>query len=405
MQVERRGWRELTAPVGEGDPTAVELSVVMPCLNEAETIGRCIAAAKTALAVHRINGEVIVADNGSTDGSIELATAALVRVVAVEAKGYGNALMGGIRAARGQFVVMGDADASYDFGEIPAILAKLRDGFDLVQGCRMPAGGGRIEPGAMPLLHRILGNPMLTALGRRWFGVPVHDIQCGLRGFKRAFWFTLDQQCTGMEFSSEMLIKAALKRGRIGESPITLHRDGRTAHAPHLRTFRDGWRNLRFYLLFSPRWLFLMPGLALLAFGALGYALALPGVSIGAATFDAHTLLFGSLSIILGYQSVLFAVLTRLFGTVEGFLPEDPRFIRWFDIFNLERGLLVGAVAAVLGVIFLVLAVTRWYQVDFGRLDYGRTMRIVIPGVTLTALGVETILSSFLISIIGLKRR
>jgi len=404
MHLDRRGWRELTPPVADSDDT-IELSVVMPCLNEVETLPTCIRAAQGALASAGINGEIVIADNGSTDGSVEVAAALGVRVVAVDAKGYGSALTGGIRAARGRYVIMGDADASYDFGEIPAILAKLLGGYDLVQGCRLPSGGGRIEPKAMPFLHRVWGNPMLTALGRWWFGVPIHDIQCGLRGFGRAFWFSLDQRCTGMEFSSEMLIKASLKRGRLGEVPITLHRDGRTAHRPHLRTFRDGWRNLRFYLLFSPRWLFLVPGLLLAALGALAYLVALPGLTIGSATFDAHTLLYGSLSLILGYQSILFAVLTRLFGTVEGFLPEDPRFVRWFEVFNLERGLLAGALAVVVGVAFLAFAVTRWFQVDFGRLDYGRTMRIVIPGVTLTALGVQTVLSSFFLSIIGLARR
>jgi glycosyltransferase involved in cell wall biosynthesis len=405
MRVERRGWRELTPPIADAAGEPIEVSVVMPCLNEAETIGRCIDAARGALAAHHLSGEIIIADNGSTDGSVEIATRAGVRVLSVEAKGYGSALTGGIRAARGRYVIMGDADASYDFGEIPAILEELRKGFDLVQGCRLPSGGGRIEANAMPFLHRVWGNPMLTGLARWWFGVPIHDIQCGLRGFDRNFWFTLDQQCLGMEFSSEMLIKAALKRGRISEVPITLHRDGRTAHPPHMRTFRDGWRNLRFYLLFSPRWLFLVPGLALLVLGVLGYGLALPGATIGSATFDAHTLLFASLSLILGYQSVLFAVLTRLFGTVEGFLPEDPRFVRLFDYFNLERGLLVGAAAVLTGIMFLGLAVSQWYEVAFGSLDYGRTMRIVIPGVTLTALGVQTVLSSFVLSIIGLKRR
>ena len=406
MRIDRRGWRELSpVPIDYQDPS-IEVSVVIPCLNEAETLATCIEAAQTAFKGGGIVGEVVVADNGSTDGSIELATGLGVRVIAVEAKGYGNALMGGIRSARGRFVVMGDADASYDFGDVPRFLARLAEGYDLVQGCRLPSGGGTIEPGAMPFLHRILGNPMLTALARWWFGVSIHDIQCGLRGFRRDFWFTLDQHCTGMEFSSEMLIKTALKRGRMGEIPITLHRDGRTAHPPHMRTFRDGWRNLRFYLLFSPRWLFLVPGLLLMALGGLGYALALPGVTIGAATFDAHTLLFGSLAVILGYQSVVFAVLTRLYGTVEGFLPEDPRFMRWFRVFNLERGLVVGALAAVIGIVFLGLAVTSWFEADFGRLDYSRTMKIVIPGVTLTALGAQTVLSSFFLSIIGgLARR
>lgn len=403
MRVERRGWRELTPSLPDTGP--VEVSVVMPCLNEADTVGSCIARAREAIASAGLRGEIVVADNGSTDGSIEIAKGHGVRVIAVSERGYGAALMGGIYAARGEIVIMGDADASYDFAEIPRFVAEIRKGFDLVQGCRLPAGGGRIEPGAMRFLHRVWGNPMFSLLGRWWFRVPIHDIHCGLRAFRRDFWLTLNQQCTGMEFASEMLIKAALRSAPIGEVPITLHPDGRTAHRSHLRTFRDGWRHLRFYLLYSPRWLFLVPGLLLALIGLAGYAVALPRLSFRGATFDVHTLLFASLSVILGFQSILFAFLTRIFGTVEGLLPEDPRLTRLYRYFNLERGILIGVVVALVGLGFLAAAIVSWYRADFGALDYGRTMRIVIPGVTLTALGAQTVLSSFFFSIIGLARR
>ncbi|MEX2152117.1 MAG: glycosyltransferase family 2 protein [Gemmatimonadaceae bacterium] len=383
----------------------LELSVVMPCLNEADTVGACVEKALRAMREHHVRGEVILADNGSMDGSQAIATKAGARVVPVSDRGYGSALMGGIAAANGTFVIMGDADDSYDFGEIPGFLGPLRQGFDLVQGCRLPAGGGTVKPGAMPVLHRWLGNPLFSALARRWFGAPIHDVYCGLRGFRRSWYEQLDQRCTGMEFATEMIIKASVFHSRIAEVPITLHPDGRRAHKPHLRTFRDGWRTLRFFLMYSPRWLFLVPGMLLMALGALGYAVAMPGVAINGVHFDAHTLLFASLAIICGYQAILFAVMTKTFAIREGLLPEDPRIMRMYHYVNLERGLVAGAAAVLGGMALLVLAVIQWYRRDFGALDYARTMRTVIPGVTLTALGVQTIFSSFLISILGMKRR
>ena len=403
MRVERRGWRELTPPSADAGP--IEVSVVIPCLNEAETVASCVTRARETMEREAIRGEVIVADNGSADGSPDLAARAGARVITVDQRGYGAALMGGINAARGEHVLMGDADGSYDFAEIPRFLARLRAGDDLVQGCRLPSGGGTVRPGAMRFLHRVWGNPMFSLLGRWWFNVPIHDIHCGLRAFRRQFWFSLDQHCTGMEFASEMLIKTALKQGRVGEVPITLYPDGRTVHQSHLRTFRDGWRHLRFYLLFSPRWLFLVPGALLVLLGLGGYVIAMPRLSLGQATFDVNTLLFASLSLILGYQSILFGLLTRVFGTVEGFLPEDPRLTRLYGVLNLERGILAGVAAAVVGLGFLAIAVATWYEAGFGPLDYARTMRMVIPGVTLTALGAQTVLSSFFFSIIGLARR
>src|SRR5687767_8762472 len=273
--------------------------------------------------------------------------------------------MGGIAAARGRFIIMGDADDSYDFLEIPKFVKKLREGYDIVQGCRLPAGGGRVLPGAMPKLHRWWGNPMFSAMARKWFRTPIHDIYCGLRGFTKSFYEDLNQRCTGMEFATEMIIKASLYHARIAEVPITLHRDGRKSHAPHLKTFRDGWRTLRFFLMYSPRWLFLMPGILLILSGLVGYALAIPGVTSFGVTFDAHTLLFSSLFLLLGYQSILFAIFTKTFAISEGLLPENRRMKRFFARVNLEKGLVAGTVALIFGVALLLMAVYGWWLIDF----------------------------------------
>src|SRR5262249_46527630 len=271
--------QEGVTPVAAPDFSGIEVSVVMPCLNEADTLGTCVGKARRALDQAGIAGEVIVADNGSTDGSREMAAHLGARLIDVPAKGYGNALMRGIAAARGRYVIMGDADDSYDFGEIPKFVEKLREGYDLVQGCRLPAGGGIVKTGAMPLTHRWIGNPMFSALGRHWFHSPVHDIYCGMRGFTKELYQRLEQRCSGMEFATEMIIKSSLRGERIGEVPITLHPDGRKAHAPHLKTVRDGWRTLRFFMMYSPRWLFLIPGALLILFGLAGYAMAMPALS------------------------------------------------------------------------------------------------------------------------------
>lgn len=382
-----------------------ELSIVMPCLNEAETIGTCIQKAQTFLKQHQIGGEIVVADNGSTDGSQEIAMLMGARVVRVEARGYGNALMGGITATRGRYIIMGDADNSYDFLELKRFIEKLRAGNDLVVGCRLPWGGGTVKPGAMRFLHRWWGNPMFTMMARRWFAAPIHDVNCGLRGFSRALFDRLHLRCTGMEFANEMIIKSSLYGERIAEVPITLHQDGRTAHPPHLRTFRDGWRTLRFYLMYSPKWLFVMPGIVLMLLGVLGYAIAMPGVTVRGVTFDVHTLLFASLAVLCGYQSILFAVFSKTFAVSEGLMPEDPRLTKLFQIMNLERGLLVAGGGMFLGVGLLLAAIAQWWQTGFGHLDYERTMRLVIPGSMLTALGFQTALSSFFSSILGLRRK
>jgi glycosyltransferase involved in cell wall biosynthesis len=383
----------------------LELSIVIPCLNEAETVGTCVTKALRALRDHGIAGEVIIADNGSIDGSREIAAEFGARVVPVEAKGYGNALMGGIAAARGTFVLMGDADDSYDFLDAPRFLAKLREGFDLVQGCRLPSGGGTILPGAMPFSHRWIGNPLLSRLVRVLFAAPIHDVYCGLRGFRKGWYEMLDMRCTGMEFATEMIIKASLFPSKIAEVPIVLHPDGRVTRRPHLRTVRDGWRTLRFFLMCSPRWLFLYPGLLLVVLGLVGYGLALPGTTLFGATLDAHTLLVASLALLTGQQAILFALFTRTFAVSEGLMPPQARLKRWARFLNLERGLMAGVGAVCLGTTLLGLAVHQWWLVDFGNLDYAHTMRRVIPGVTLVALGFQTVLGSFFLNVLGLRRK
>jgi glycosyltransferase involved in cell wall biosynthesis len=387
------------------EASCVEVSVVIPCLNEADTLEICIAKAQRALCEHDISGEIIVADNGSTDGSQAIALHMHARLVHVEAKGYGNALMGGIAAARGTFVIMGDADDSYDFGRLTPFLTRLREGYDLVQGCRLASGGGIVSPGAMPLSHRWIGNPLFSFLARTWFNAPIHDIYCGMRGFTKEFFQRLDLRCTGMEFATEMIIKASLNNERIAEVPITLHRDGRKTRAPHLKTLRDGWRTLRFFLICTPRWLFLIPGLLLILLGMVGYAIALPGLTFAGVTFDAHTLLFASLALLCGFQAVVFAVLSKLFGITEGLLPPDPRLDRAFNYITLELGLAGGAVALMAGCGLLMAAVLVWRAAGWGRLDYSEVMRLVIPGATFTALGFQAVLSSFFMSILGMKRK
>ena len=377
----------------------------MPCLNEAETLAACIEKARLGIERSGVRGEILVADNGSQDASLQIAEEFGARVIHVEKKGYGNALAGGIHAASGRWIVMGDADQSYDFSEVDRFVKKFREGFELVMGCRLPSGGGRIMPGAMPFSHRWLGNPLFSRMAGHMFAVPIHDVYCGLRGFTRELYDRLDLRCEGMEFATEMIIKASLYGARISEIPITLHPDGRKTQAPHLRTIRDGWRTLRFFLVLSPRWLFLVPGFFLVLLGLAGYALALPGLNIGGVTFDAHTLLFSSIAILMGYQAVLFAICAKTFAINEGLLPKDSRIDSFFKLIYLERGLAIGGLALLAGLILLGAAVLEWKSVGFGRLDYAVTMRWAIHGATLTSLGFQTILSSFFVSILGMKRR
>ncbi|MFZ0772482.1 MAG: glycosyltransferase family 2 protein [Candidatus Sulfotelmatobacter sp.] len=382
---------------------AVELSVVMPCLNEAETLEKCIHVALRALEDASIAGEVIIADNGSTDGSAEIAKQAGARLVPVSTKGYGSALMGGIAAARGKFIIMGDADASYDFAHIPRFVEQLRKGADLVMGNRFRGG---IEPGAMPALHQYFGNPALTWLGRLFFrNHSVGDFYCGLRGFRKDAYERLGLRTTGMEFATEMVVKSTLLNLRVTEVPTTLSPDGRS-RPPHLRTWRDGWRTLRFFLLYSPRWLFLYPGFTLMLLGGLLGLWLLPGPrTVENVTLDVHTMAYASAFILLGFQAVTFAVFAKLFAISEGLLPPDPKLDKLFRYITLETGLSVGALLVVTGIGFSIYALEFWGKQHFGRLDYAHTMRLVLPASLLLTLGTQTVFASFFLSVLGLRRR
>jgi glycosyltransferase involved in cell wall biosynthesis len=380
--------------------TAVELSIVMPCLDEAETIGRCIVKARRFLARTGIIGEVVVADNGSIDGSQAIARANGARVIDVREAGYGNALMGGIRAARGTYVIMGDSDDSYDFSALDGFVARLREGYDLVMGDRF-AGG--IAPGAMPPLHRYLGNPVLSTVGRVFFGSPCHDFHCGLRGFRRDAILKLDLQAPGMEFASEMVVKATLHGLAIAEVPTTLSPDGRS-RSSHLRSWRDGWRHLRFLLLFSPRWLFFYPGCALFLSGLSGIAWLMPGLRrIGPIGFDIHTLFYASLAVMLGFQLMLFWMFTRIYGAREGIVPSDPWFRSIVGVFTLEAGLISGAAMLIGGIALGCYALSSWGAEDFGALSATAAMRLVIPSGTLILLGFQTASSAFFVSVLEIR--
>jgi len=379
-----------------------EVSIVMPCLNEADTLATCIRKAKRGLGENGIDGEIIVADNGSTDGSQAIALDEGARLVQVTERGYGNALMGGITAARGKYVIMGDADDSYDFISIGPFVAKLRDGYDLVMGNRFQ---GRIKPGAMPLLHRYLGNPVLSAIGRLFFASPCGDFHCGLRGFSKDAILKMDLQTTGMEFASEMVVKATLFKMRITEVPTTLSPDGRS-RPPHLRSWRDGWRHLRFLLLYSPRWLFLIPGIVLMLTGLIVGIWLLPGPrTIRGVTFDVATLLYSMAAIFIGFQAVLFAIFTKTFAIHEGLHPKDSSLNKWYRFFTLEKGLLTGTALTTIGLIGSVYSLSDWASQLFGSLDPVRTLRVVIPSILSLILGLQTVLSSFFLSVLGMGRK
>lgn len=381
---------------------ACEVSVLMPCLNEAETVGTCINKAKASLKSLGVNGEVIIADNGSTDGSQEIARSLGAMVVNVERRGYGNALMRGIATAHGKYVIMGDSDDSYDFTNLAPFMEKLRAGYDLVMGNRFM---GNIHPGAMPPLHRYLGNPVLTAIGRLFFKSPSRDFHCGLRGFRRQAILDLDLRTTGMEFASEMVVKSSLHDLRITEVPTILQPDGRS-RPPHLRSWSDGWRHLRFLLLYSPRWLFLYPGILLIAFGLIAGALLLQGpVFVGSIGFDAQTLLYAAAAVILGFQAVAFGVFTKVFAISEGLLPEDPKLTLNMIKVNLEKGLILGASLILTGLVCSAYSIWTWKRAHFGILDPARTLRIIIPALTALIIGVQIVFSSFFLSVLGLRRR
>jgi glycosyltransferase involved in cell wall biosynthesis len=389
----------------------IDLSVVMPCLNEVDTLEGCIKQCLEAFRAYGIRGEVIVADNGSTDGSMEIAERCGARLVRVpqnpikSRNGYGNGLMHGIAAARAPYVLMGDSDGSYDFGDMHKFLAKLRDGHDLVQGCRLPSGGGSIKPGAMPWSHRWIGNPMFSVLVRTWFGAQITDVNCGLRAFRKDWYERIDQRCTGMEFAAEMIIKSGVFKARVAEVPITLSPDGRKARKPHLKTFRDGWRIQRLLFLYSPTWLYLVPGLVLVLLGLVGYAIALPGVKIGQIQPDATTLLFSSVFILCGYQSFLYSMLSKTFAINEGLMPESAGLLKFYQMVNLERGIMAGLVSFVLGSGLAFYALWSWAGADFGQLEYAQVLRVAIPGALFIVLGMQTVFSSFFASVLGMGKR
>ena len=382
----------------------IQLTILMPCLNEAETLARCIEKAKRGIERAGVRGEIVIADNGSTYGSQAIAEKAGVRLVPVKAKGYGNALRGGIEAARGEWILMGDADDSYDFAEADRFVEKFKNGDELVMGCRLPVGGGTIMPGAMPWKNRWIGNPVLTTIGRIFFKCPAHDFHSGLRGFTKTAYYQMELQTTGMEFASEMAIKGTLKGLKISEVPITLHKDGRS-RPPHLKPWRDGWRHLRFMLLFSPRWLFLVPGLLLSLLGiVLAAALSVQDLKLGNVQLNVGTLVMASMTVIVGFQLVAFAFFTKVFAIAEGLLPDDPKLSRVFKTFTLEKGLVLGLLVLLGGLALLARAVWIWQQKDFGLLpSTEENLRRLIPSATLVVLGIQTIFSSFFMSALGLK--
>lgn len=378
-----------------------ELSVVMPCLNEAETLAICIKKAQHFFEREDVHGEVVIADNGSTDGSIKIAEDLNARVIHVKAKGYGNALIGGITGARGTYVMMGDADDSYDFSNMMPYLVKLREGYDLVMGNRFKGG---IEKGAMPFLHKYLGNPVLSFIGRLFFQSKIGDFHCGLRGFSKDAFLRMELKTTGMEFASEMIVKASLKEMKIAEVPTTLSVDGRT-RPPHLNTWPDGWRHLRFLMLYSPKWLFYYPGILLFFFGLITSTILIYNpLTIGSVTFDVHTLLFTAVSLLIGFQFILFYGLTKVFTVENGLLPKSKKYDKQFQFINLEKGLIVGALLIILGIVLSVLAYNYWQDLNFGDITNSNTLRLVIPAITSMLLGVQVILFSLFFSILGLKR-
>jgi len=377
-----------------------ELSVVMPCLNEAETLAVCIQKALTFFEKNNINGEVIIADNGSTDGSQEIATKLGARVVNVPNKGYGNALKGGFDAAEGTYIIMGDADDSYDFSNLNLFVAKLRKGNDFVIGNRFKGG---IKKNAMPFLHRYLGNPVLSFLGRLFFKSHIGDFHCGLRGFTNDAYRRMNLTTTGMEFASEMIVKAHLLNFKIVEVPTILFEDGRS-RKPHLKTWSDGWRHLRFLLLYSPNWLFLIPGILLMSLGfVLSVMLIISPIKISSVTFDVQTLLYTSSALIVGFQFVVFYGLTKVFAVTHHLLPKSKRYDSFFGYINLEKGLIVGVLMILIGIAMSIYGFSLWSNVHYGTLNASGTLRIIIPAVTIIIIGVQMILYSFFFSILGLK--
>lgn len=382
---------------------AVELTILMPCLNEAETLATCVDKAEGYLRRSGVDGEVLIADNGSTDGSQQIARDHGARVVDIPVKGYGAALIGGMEAARGRYVIMGDADDSYDFTNLDPFVERLRAGDDLVMGNRFRGG---IEPGAMPPLHKYLGNPVLTWIGRVLFRSPIKDFHCGLRGYRRQSMLDLELKTTGMEFASEMVVKSTLAGLQVSEVPTTLRKDGRS-RPPHLRSWRDGWRHLRFLLIFSPRWLFLVPGLTALAIGMFGSLFLLLGpTNIGGVGFDVASQVYLAALGIVGFQGVSFAILTKLYAEREGFRLPRSRSFAWFaQRATLESFSLAGLALFVVGLIVLIIQIVSWGQTGFGAQDAQATLRVAIPGSLFMVLGAQTIMTGMFIGILTIPTR
>ena len=377
-----------------------ELTILMPCLNEAETLEVCIKKAQTFLKENNVKGEVLIADNGSTDGSREIAQKAGARVVPVEQRGYGAALIGGCEAARGEYVIMGDADDSYDFLNLMPFLSKLREGYDLVMGNRFKGG---IAKGAMPPLHRYIGNPVLSFIGRLFYRSDIRDFHCGLRGYRRDSIMKLGLQTLGMEYASEMVVKATLYKLKITEVPTTLSPDGRS-RAPHLRSFHDGWRHLKFLLMHSPSWLFLYPGIFFTAFGAvLMCLLVVNTINIGAVGFDINTLLYASAMLMIGVNLILFNGFSRTYARMTGFIPvEDVEKKRFFTV---DKGIFLGAVLSIIGIVLTIMALAGWNRMSFGQLDPQQMMRLTIPAVTCMVVGIQVLFGSFFIGILEIKHK
>ncbi len=383
-------------------PASPELTLVMPCLNEARSLGDCIREAQAAIAQAGLSGEIVIADNGSSDESVTIATRLGARVVSVAEKGYGHALRGGIAAARGRYIVMGDADGSYDFSHLSRFVNELRAGADLVMGNRFRGG---VQPGAMPWKNRYIGNPVLSFIGRLFFRTSLGDFHCGLRGFSADAYRRMNLRTTGMEFASEMVIKSVVLGLKVSEVPTTLRPDRRD-RPPHLRPWRDGWRHLRFMLLFSPRWLFFYPGLFLMGAGTIVGAALLPGpLRIGHVYLDVHTLLFAAGGVLIGFQAVSFAALSKYFTIRAGLRPKSAQFESWLDKLTLESGIIVGGALLLGGVLLWVGALWYWRSQGFGNLQPAQTLRWVIPGTLCLALGCQMILTSFFLGVLRLDTR
>jgi glycosyltransferase involved in cell wall biosynthesis len=388
---------------GDVSERHIELSVVLPCLNEVETVGTCVRKAQQSMQSHGISGEVIVADNGSSDGSADAAEQAGARVISVEQQGYGAAIQGGVEAARGAYVVMADADDSYALDEVHAFFDSLNNGYDLVMGNRFQ---GEIETEAMPILHKYLGNPVLSLIGRIFYGSQVGDFHCGLRGFRKEAFESLDVRSTGMEFASELVVKAELAGLRIQEIPTTLSPDGRSGD-PHLNTWKDGWRHLLFLLLYSPTWLFLVPGMTMMGAGLLFLLwLYIGEFTVGAVSFTGvHSMMYAALAIMIGFQTIWFGLFTKNFAVNEGLLPEDKTVEQLVELFSLEGGLAIGGLLATMGLGGAIYAIALWRDHAFGSLDPANTFEIVIPSFLAMAIGVQIIFSSFFLSVLQLKHR